>query len=100
ARRVGRQLSFRSPRTAAPMEPASERVSAGPLAGRELLSDRSGTGARDDMLSGRFEAEIYGVIAQSLPARGGIVWDVGAHIGFHTLRFSALGGAPGAGGAL
>jgi len=77
------------------MEPAWERVSAGPLAGREILIDRRGNGAWDDMLSGRFDAEIYGVIAQSRPARGGIVWDVGAHIGFHTLGFSAIAGSSG-----
>src|SRR5262245_57827814 len=47
------------------------------------------------MLAGRFDAEIYDAVAQALPAHGGIVWDVGAHIGFHTLGFSVLVGPTG-----
>jgi FkbM family methyltransferase len=70
-------------------------VVAGPLAGREILIDRRGSGAWEDMLAGRFDAEIYDAIAQALPAHGGIVWDVGAHIGFHTLGFAALVGPAG-----
>ncbi|HEU4935072.1 MAG TPA: FkbM family methyltransferase [Vicinamibacterales bacterium] len=68
---------------------------AGPLAGREILIDRRGSGAWEDMLAGRFDAAIYDAIGQALPARGGIVWDVGAHIGFHTLGFAALVGPAG-----
>jgi FkbM family methyltransferase len=75
--------------------PTWERVMAGPLAGREILIDRRGTGAWEDMLAGRFDAEIYDAIAQALPARNGIVWDVGAHIGFHTLGFSTIVGPSG-----
>jgi FkbM family methyltransferase len=76
-------------------QPAWERVLAGPLAGREIFIDRQGNGAWDDMLAGRFDTSIYDVVAQALPARGGIVWDVGAHIGFHTMGFSALVGDSG-----
>ena len=47
------------------------------------------------MLTGRFDPEIYAAIAQALPPREGIVWDVGAHIGFHTLGFSTLVGPAG-----
>jgi FkbM family methyltransferase len=75
--------------------PIWERVAAGPLSGREILIDRRGTGAWADMLAGRFDAEIYDAIARALPASNGIVWDVGAHIGFHTLGFSALVGTSG-----
>jgi FkbM family methyltransferase len=91
---IGRRLGFPSQRitTAAP---AWERVAAGPLAGREILIDRRGNGAWEDMLAGRFDAEIYDAIAQALSGRDRIVWDVGAHIGFHTLGFSALAGAGG-----
>lgn len=86
---------FLSIHVARATEPAWERVAAGPLAGREIFVDRRGTGAWDDMLAGRFDAEIYDVVAQALPARGGMVWDVGAHIGFHTLGFSVLAGSTG-----
>jgi FkbM family methyltransferase len=47
------------------------------------------------MLAGQFDTEIYDTIAQALPDSGGTVWDVGSHIGFHTLGFSTLVGANG-----
>jgi FkbM family methyltransferase len=75
--------------------PAWERVAAGPLAGREIFIDRQGSGAWEDMLAGRFDAEIYEIVARAVPAERGIVWDVGAHIGFHTLGFSVLVGHTG-----
>ena len=46
------------------MQPSWERVAAGPLAGREILIDRQGSGVWEDMLAGRFDAEIYGAIAR------------------------------------
>ena len=90
-----RRFGVPSPGTARAARPAWERVAVGPLAGREIFVDRQGTGAWEDMLAGRFDAEIYDVVAQALPARGGIVWDVGAHIGFHTLGFASLVGPSG-----
>lgn len=89
-----RRLGFAPARVAA-SQPAWERVAAGLLAGREIFIDRHGNGAWEDMLAGRFDTEIYDAVAQALPARGGIVWDVGAHIGFHTLGFSVLAGPTG-----
>lgn len=75
--------------------PAWERIAAGPLAGREVFLDRRGNGAWEDMLAGRFDAGISDVVAGAVPAAGGIVWDVGAHIGFHTLSFAAAVGHSG-----
>lgn len=93
ARWIGRRLGFSS--SASRVRPSWERVVAGPLAGREILIDRRGSGAWDDMLAGHFDAEIYDAIVQALPESGGIVWDVGSHIGFHTLGFSTLVGRTG-----
>jgi FkbM family methyltransferase len=94
ARWIGRRLGFSSSAINA-VRPRWERVVAGPLAGREIFIDRRGSGAWDDMLAGRFDAEIYDAIAQALPESGGIVWDVGSHIGFHTLGFCTLVGSNG-----
>ena len=47
------------------------------------------------MIAGRFDAEIYELLANGLPARGSVVWDVGAHFGFHTLGFAAMVGPTG-----
>jgi FkbM family methyltransferase len=90
---VRRRLGWSSPPKIA--SPTWERVAAGPLAGREILIDRGGSGAWEDMLAGRFDPEIYDAIPRVLPDRGGIIWDVGAHIGFHTLGFSTLVGPTG-----
>jgi len=91
---IGRRLGFSSPAVDA-VRPCWQRVLGGALAGREILIDRRGSGAWDDMLAGRFDAQIYEVIEHALPDSGGIVWDVGSHIGFHTLGFATLVGSNG-----
>lgn len=99
-RSVGRRITrglglLRSTRAAGPLVPVWERISAGPLAGREVLIDLRGSGAWVDMIAGRFDAEIYTALGRVLPASGGILWDVGAHIGFHTLGFAVIVGPAG-----
>ncbi len=47
------------------------------------------------MIAGRFDAEIYRVLAGVLPDRGAVIWDAGAHIGFHTLGFATAVGPSG-----
>ena len=47
------------------------------------------------MIAGRFDAEIYSVLAGVLPDQGAVIWDVGAHIGFHTLGFATAVGPTG-----
>ena len=75
--------------------PTWERITAGPLAGREVLIDRRSNGAWEDMIAGRFDAEIYSLLATEPPARHRIAWDVGAHLGFHTLGFASFVGPSG-----
>ena len=75
--------------------PVWERIGAGPLAGREVLLDRHGSGAWEDMIHGRFDAELYAALARVVPPSGAVLWDVGAHMGFHTLGFAALVGPTG-----
>jgi FkbM family methyltransferase len=94
-RRLKTGLGFPSRAAAPPLLPVWERIAAGPLEGREFLLDLRGSGAWKDMIEGRFDAEIYSALAPVLPAAGGVLWDVGAHMGFHTLGFAALVGAAG-----
>ena len=93
-RRITSSLGFRSSRHAAIMQPVWERIADGPLAGREILIDRRGSGAWNDMIAGRFDAEIHAALAGVVP-QGGVIWDVGAHMGFHTLAFAAIAGPAG-----
>jgi FkbM family methyltransferase len=92
---VGRRLGFSSPQHTSATLPTWERITAGPLAGREVLIDRRSNGAWEDMIAGRFDVEIYSFLANVLPARDVVMWDVGAHIGFHTLGFALIVGPSG-----
>jgi len=89
---IRRSIGVPPTRLASPPPPAWVRIAAGPLAGREVLIGRQGSGAWEDMIAGRFDAEIYPLLANEI---GGVVWDVGAHIGFHTLGFAAIVGPTG-----
>lgn len=82
ARSLGLTGRHRSP------APRWERVVAGPLAGRELLLAREANGVWNDMIDGRFDAELYSALA-ALTLRTPVIWDVGGHIGYHALGFAA-----------
>ncbi|HEX9368294.1 MAG TPA: FkbM family methyltransferase [Vicinamibacterales bacterium] len=88
-------LGARSLLATRPLLPVWEKIVAGPLAGREVLLDRRGSGAWEDMIHGRFDTELYAALARAVPASGGVLWDVGAHMGFHTLGFAAMVGPAG-----
>ena len=92
---VTRSLGFSSPQLGRASSPIWERIAAGPLAGREVLIDRRSNGAWEDMIAGRFDAEIYSFLAHVLPIRDVVIWDVGAHFGFHTLGFASIVGPSG-----
>lgn len=48
-----------------------------------------------EMLSGVFDSFIYSTLVKLPTIEGYVVWDVGAHIGYHSLCFSALIGKTG-----
>ncbi len=66
------------------------RVEAGPLKGAEICleSDKGGFG---EMAQGRFDAFIYEALRSGNSLDGATCWDVGAHFGYHSLGFAALG---------
>jgi FkbM family methyltransferase len=70
------------------------RVAGGPLHGADLLLSPGTVPWQDEMAAGRFEAFIYDALA-GRRLEGTAVWDVGAHVGYHTLCFAALVGASG-----
>ena len=92
---VRRSAGLSSPQVASASSPTWERIAAGPLAGREVLIDRRSNGAWEDMIAGRFDAEIYSFLANILAPRDVVIWDVGAHFGFHTLGFASIVGPSG-----
>jgi FkbM family methyltransferase len=70
------------------LEPGWAKIKDGVLAGVEIHVPPTGSLWRQ-MLSGHYDEFLYG----ALPSRpnGKIVWDVGAHVGYHSLAFAALG---------
>jgi FkbM family methyltransferase len=48
-----------------------------------------------EMLEGSYDAFIYDTLSKLVPIKGATVWDVGAHIGYHSLAFAALVGPTG-----
>ena len=66
------------------------RVEAGPLKGAELSleTDEGGFG---EMAKGQFDAFIYEALRSRNSLDGATCWDVGAHFGYHSLGFAALG---------
>ena len=70
------------------------RVVGGPLRGGDLLLSPGTVPWQDEMAAGHFEEFIYEALS-GYRLEGAAIWDVGAHIGYHTLCFAALVGATG-----
>ena len=69
-------------------------VTGGPLRGGQLLLMPGAAPWQEEMREGRFEAFLHDALAGDELA-GGTVWDVGAHVGYHTLAFAARVGPAG-----
>jgi FkbM family methyltransferase len=76
--------------------PEWHRMTAGPLEGCELLLAPSLAAAWREMISGAYEPFMLQSIKEHLDLKGAVVWDVGAHIGFHSLCFASEVGEHGA----
>ena len=66
-------------------------IQAGPAAGAQILLQGPPEGFWCDMLAGTFDAFIYESIAGRRNLRGANCWDIGAHVGYHSLIFAGLG---------
>jgi FkbM family methyltransferase len=77
-------------------EPQWLRVGGGPLEGHYMLLNLSGSAFWNrEMMEGCYDSCIYDAICELVPIQGAMVWDVGAHIGYHSLAFAALVGPSG-----
>lgn len=80
----------RSRRDAARVGPHWRTVTAGPLAGLEFFMPDWG-GWSDRIVAGTYEIEMLKIL-QEAAVRGGVFYDVGAHVGFFTCAWLKLGG--------
>jgi len=75
-------------------KPSWVTVRHGPLAGHQMwLAPLQGP-AWKEMAEGVFDAGMFSALAGTAPT-GGCFWDIGAHFGYHSLCFAALGGERG-----
>ena len=72
-------------------KPAWFPITAGPAAGAQLLLPGRPEGFWGAMLAGTYDSFIYEAIAGQRNLRGASCWDVGAHVGYHSLGFAGLG---------
>ena len=72
-------------------KPGWVTVRSGPAAGSQILLPEIYEGAWREMLEGTFDAFLYEAISSQMQLRGAICWDVGAHVGYHSLGFASLG---------
>ena len=66
-------------------------VRAGPLKGLELFLPNDRVGDLAAMVAGTFDAFLYDALLKRRKLEAAVCWDVGAHIGYHSLGFAALG---------
>jgi FkbM family methyltransferase len=90
-RRVRRRLMGK-PGSARPPEPSWRKVEAGPLAGTFFLLP-SGPGAEwaERFIRGQYETAMLNALGE-LAKQGGVLYDIGAHMGYYTCAWLALGG--------
>jgi len=79
----------------AKIRPLVTPVLDGPLAGHRLfLAPKKGL-FWQDMVLGIYDSFIYDWLKKHLDLTDKVVWDIGAHVGYHTLSFAALVGNKG-----
>jgi FkbM family methyltransferase len=75
-------------------QPEWVNVSSGPLIGGKLFLDANSFSGWSEMISGTYDSFIYDEIKKEC-ANGKVIWDIGAHFGYHSLSFSSIVGAQG-----
>jgi len=90
------QTGFRRTDERRELTPEWAKVMAGPLQGHHLLLDlKSPVFWHRKMMEGQYDSFIYDALDKYGSIEEAAVWDVGAHVGYHSLALAALVGAAG-----
>lgn len=65
-------------------------VQDGVLKGAELLLPPEGT-VWQEMIEGHYDQFLFDALGNRVNPKGKMFWDIGAHVGYHSLAFAALG---------
>ena len=76
-------------------KPQWVKVLDGPLTGHQLFLDVNSTHYWQDMILGNYDKFIYDWINNHGGIKGKVIWDVGAHFGYHAMSFAVLAGKKG-----
>lgn len=71
------------------------KVKSGPLKGGQLFIDNGSFEGWQEMIDGSFDFFIYEELKHCFDLDGAVVWDIGAHFGYHSLSFASLVGEKG-----
>lgn len=80
-----RRLQFRD------RHPGWYVIRSGPAAGAQLLLPHAREGGWQEMAEGTFDLFLFSALQAQRNLRGAVCWDVGAHVGYHSLAFAAQG---------
>jgi FkbM family methyltransferase len=70
-------------------------IGAGPLRGAQLFLAPEAVDTWRAMVAGEHDDFLFAAAASCRPLQGAVFWDIGAHIGYHSLAFAALAGPDG-----
>lgn len=70
-------------------------VAAGPLKGANLFLATAATDTWANMAAGTADNALFAALQRARPVEGAVIWDIGAHFGYHSLVFAALTGPTG-----
>ena len=71
------------------------KVKSGPLRGGQLFINAGSFEGWQEMIDGCFDSFIYEEIKHGYNLDGAVIWDIGAHFGYHSLSFASLVGDKG-----